>query len=174
VYAKVCLQSQQPTGKEVAMKIKEFMTHKVVSVHPEMSVKEFIRFLEDHRISGAPVMDIHGKVIGVASATDVIKHSHYVNNELAHCDECEESFEIDPSCGLVEVHKYYTQELFETEIGELMTKELVSLTPDNTVEDAIQLFLKTPVHRIIIMEGNQLKGVISTKDTLKALAAPNA
>ncbi|THB74303.1 MAG: CBS domain-containing protein [Gammaproteobacteria bacterium] len=149
------------------MKIKDFMTKKVVAVHKEMTVKEFVRFVEEHKITGAPVADESGNVIGVVSTTDVIKQSHYVTRDVAHC---EDSYEVDPSSGLVEVHKYYTEELFETQIGELMTKDVISISPDASLKEAVDIFIKTPVHRILVMDGKKLVGIISTKDTIKALA----
>lgn len=149
------------------MKIKEFMSKKVMTVHKEMNVKEFIQLLEQHNITGAPVADESGKVIGVISATDVIERSNYINKEMSHCEDC---YEVDPTTGLVEVHKYYTEELFEKQIGCLMTKDLITLSPENDLMDAIDVFLKTPVHRIIILDKDKLVGIISTKDTIKAMA----
>lgn len=149
------------------MKIKDFMTEKVVAVHKEMTVKDFVCFLEKHNITGAPVMDESCKMLGIVSATDVIKRSHYITRDVAHCDE---DYDVDPSSGLVEVHKYYTEELFETQIGELMTKEVISLSPEDDLQKAVDIFLKTPVHRIVVMDGEELVGIISTKDTIKAMA----
>ncbi len=149
------------------MKIKDFMTKKVIAVHKEMTVKEFIRFLQEHNITGAPVTDESGKVIGVVSATDVIKRSSYVTRDVAHS---EDSYEVDPCSGLVEVHKYYTEELFETQIGGLMTTDLISLAPQDDLLDAVDVFIKTPVHRIVIMDGDKLVGIISTKDAIKVMA----
>ncbi len=153
------------------MKIKEFMTKKVVAVHKEMSVKEFVRFIQEHKITGAPVFDESCKMIGIVSTTDVIRRSHYVTRDVAHCEDC---YEIDPSNGLVEVHKYYTEELFETQIGELMTKEVITLSQEDDLQDAVDLFIKTPIHRIMIMDGKKVVGVISTKDAMKAMASLKA
>lgn len=149
------------------MKIKEFMSTKIISVGKGMSVKEFIKLMEENKITGSPVVDEHGKVIGVISVSDVIKRSNYISQELAHCDEC---YEVDPSTGMVEVHKYYTQELFEKNIDCLMTKKPISISPEADLEEAVKVFLTTPIHRILVMEGDKVAGIISTKDTLKALA----
>jgi len=142
------------------------MSKKVLSVDPEMSVKEFIRLMEEHHITGAPVTDDKGKLLGVISVADVIKKSNYVNKELAHCEEC---YEVDPTTGLVEVHKYYTEELFEKQISCLMTKKPIFISPESEIEDAVKIFLETPIHRILIMEGEKVVGIVSTKDILKAL-----
>lgn len=150
------------------MKIRDFMTRDVITVRKEMTVKELIHFLDDHAISGVPVTDEHGKVIGAISVTDIMRRSDYVNHEIAHI---EESYEIDPCSGMVEVHRYFTSELFESRIETLMSSKLISLSPENTLQDAIEVFLASPVHRILILDNERLVGLITTKDTLRAMTA---
>jgi len=152
------------------MKIKDFMSKKIILVGSRMSVKELIRILEENKINGAPVVDAHGKLVGVISASDVIQRSDYISRELANTSQSEESYEIDITTGRVETHKYYTQELFDKNIECLMTKEPISLSPEDDIDKAIKIFLSTPIHRIIIMEKDKVVGIISAKDTLKALA----
>lgn len=148
------------------MKAKDIMSKKVLSVNEEMTVKEFTRLMHDHNITGAPVVDANHKIIGVMSVTDVIKRSNYVNKEISHCEDC---YEIDTTTGLVEVHKYYTDELFEKEIKCLMTPKIISVSPEADLNEVIQIFLDTPIHRLLVMEGPKAVGIISTKDALKGM-----
>lgn len=150
------------------MKVKEFMSKKVIAVNKGLSVKEFIRLMEENNITGSPVTDDSGKILGVISVTDVIKRSNFINKELSHC---EESYEVDPTNSQVSIHKYYTEELFDKEIKCLMTSKIISISPEAEIEDAIKMFLETPIHRILVMDGEKAVGMISTKDTLKALLA---
>lgn len=152
------------------MKIKDFMSKKIILVGSRMSVKELIRILEENKINGAPVVDEGGKLVGVISTSDVIKRSDYINQELANADDCEECYEFDVTSGTVETHKYYTQELFDKNIECLMTKKPISLSPDDDITKAIKTFLTTPIHRILVLEKDKVVGIISVKDTLKALA----
>ncbi len=149
------------------MKIKDFMTKKLVLVEHNLTVKEFTRLMQSKKITGAPVVDDDGKIIGIVSVTDMIKRSNYVNKELSLREDC---YEIDPTTGLVEVHKYYTEELFEKPISCLMTKDIISLSPNDDISKAIKIFLDTPIHRILIMENGKALGIISTKDTIRAMA----
>jgi CBS domain-containing protein len=55
-----------------AMKIEDLMTRGVVSTTPETSLKEVARMLVEHRISGLPVCDGHGVVVGVVSEADIL------------------------------------------------------------------------------------------------------
>jgi len=150
------------------MKVKVIMTKKVLTVNKNMTVKEFVRIMEENEITGAPVVDDNGNLIGIISVADVIKRSNYVNKELAHCDEC---MELDPTTGLIEIHKYYTDELFEKNIGCLMTpkEKIISVSPDDEVEKAAKVFVDTPVHRLLVMENGKIVGIVSTKDVMKGL-----
>jgi len=149
------------------MKVKDFMSKKVITVQNGITVKEFIHIMESNNITGAPVLDHNNKVLGVISVTDVIKRSNYINKELAHCEEC---YEVDPTNSQISVHKYYTDELFEKEIKCLMTPQIISISPEADLLDAVKIFLDTPVHRIVVMEGEKVVGMISTKDAMRALA----
>ncbi|THB64345.1 MAG: CBS domain-containing protein, partial [Spirochaetaceae bacterium] len=73
--------------------------------------------------------------------------------------------------GMVEVHRYYTEELFEKPVGELMTKaaDIISVAPDADVTDAVKIFMDTSVHRLLVMTKGEIVGIISTKDALRAL-----
>jgi CBS domain containing-hemolysin-like protein len=73
---------------------------------------------------------------------------------------------------MLEVHKYYTEELFEKQINCLMTakEEIISVSPGDDIDKVVKTFLDTPVHRILVMEKGEAVGIISTKDALKALS----
>jgi len=150
------------------MKVKDIMTNKVLTVNKNMTVKEFVRIMEENKIAGAPVVDDNGNLIGIISVADVIKRSNYINKELAHCEDC---VELDPTTGMIEIHKYYTDELFEKNIGCLMTpkEKIISVSPDDDVETVAERFVETPVHRLLVMKDNKIVGIVSTKDVMKGL-----
>jgi predicted transcriptional regulator len=150
------------------MKIKDFMTKQVLSVDKNMTAKEFVRFVQDKNITGTPVLDGE-RLVGVVSVSDIIARSDYIEREMGHCEDC---YELDTTTGLVEVHRYYTDELFEKPIHELMTPvaELVWVAPDDDLDVAVKAFLETPVHRLLVMQQKKIVGMISTKDVLRALA----
>ena len=53
--------------------VREIMRTDLVTVAPDMSVHDLARLLADHEITGAPVVDVDGEVLGVVSMTDVIR-----------------------------------------------------------------------------------------------------
>ena len=62
------------------MLVREVMTHKVLTAGSDWTLAELKTFLLEHSISGAPVVDAHGKLVGVVSATDVMRSAKSVGS----------------------------------------------------------------------------------------------
>ncbi len=132
---------------EDAMTVAELMQRKVKTVRSQASVAEAIVSLADAHISGMPVVDGAGKVIGVLSTTDVLTAE-------AEAD--------DPAT---------RQALFEnTEVREIMTPRPFIIAPGEDIREAARRMLYTDVHRLFVAEGDQVVGIISTTDIVRAVA----
>lgn len=148
------------------MKIKDFMTRDVITASKEMTVEEFVHKLEGHRISGAPIIDDQNHILGVLSVTDIIRRSKYINNELANLND----YDVTDFCtSLSNIHKYHTMELFKTPIGSMMHTGYFYVSPNDELQTAIDVFLTTCAHRLLVIDDDRLVGVFSIKDAIKAL-----
>jgi predicted transcriptional regulator len=129
------------------MTVAELMQRNVKTVGSETSLAEAIVSLADAHISGMPVVDGTGKVIGVLSTTDV----------LAAEAEAE-----DPTA---------RQTLFEnTAVREIMTPRPFTIAADEDLREAARQMLYADVHRLFVAEGDRVVGVISTTDIVRAVA----
>ena len=129
------------------MTVAELMQRKVKTVRSQASVAEAIVSLADAHISGMPVVDGAGKVIGVLSTTDVLTAE-------AEAD--------DPAS---------RQALFEnTEVREIMTPRPFIIAPGDDIREAARRMLYADVHRLFVAEGDQVVGIISTTDIVRAVA----
>ncbi len=129
------------------MTVAELMQRNVKTVGSETSLAEAIVSLADAHISGMPVVDGTGKVIGVLSTTDV----------LAAEAEAE-----DPTA---------RQTLFEnTAVREIMTSRPFTIAADEDLREAARQMLYADVHRLFVAEGDKVVGVISTTDIVRAVA----
>ena len=61
-------------------------------------------------------------------------------------------------------------ELEEHEVSEVMTRSLWALPPDESVESAAELMRRNSIHRVLVMEGDQLAGIVSASDISGAVA----
>ena len=129
------------------MRVAELMQRNVKTVGSDASVAEAIVSLADAHISGMPVVDGVGKVIGVLSTTDV----------LAAEAEAE-----DPTA---------RQTLLEeTAVRDIMTPRPFTIAQDEDVREAARQMLYADVHRLFVAEGGKVVGIISTTDIVRAVA----
>ncbi len=129
------------------MQVADLMQRNVKSIQGEASVAEAILTLADSHISGLPVLDGTGRMIGVVSSSDVLAAE-------AEAEDAEAR-----------------QTLMDgTPVRELMTRRPFTVTPTTDVRDAAQQMLYADVHRLFVTDGDQVVGVISTTDIVRAVA----
>ena len=134
------------------MKVSEIMATNVVTAGPDETVKEVILKIRKKNVSGLPVIDKNGKVLGTFSENDVAKTLPDILNEAQYIP-------------LVDV-----RELTAEPIRKVMHMPAVTISPDTTIEEAATLVLEKFRHRLpVVDETGKLVGLISLGDILKAL-----
>ncbi|HEU5041334.1 MAG TPA: CBS domain-containing protein [Gemmatimonadales bacterium] len=129
------------------MKVADLMQRNVKSIRSEASVAEAVLTLADGHISGLPVLDASGRMVGVLSSSDV----------LAAEAEAEDATS--------------RQTLLEsTQVQEIMTRRPYTIAPTAGVHEAAQQMLYADVHRLFVTQGDTVVGVISTTDIVRAVA----
>ena len=135
------------------IKLRDIMTTDVLTVHPDLSIRDVAEILATNHISGAPVVR-DGRVVGIITANDILDFMASLEAEPAEADE-------RMAANLFEDHT----------VEEAMTSgPLRTLRPDATPQEAAFLMKEAAIHRIPIMEGDTLLGVVSSLDLAIALA----
>ena len=124
-----------------SLKVKDYMSGKLVSFTPETDVLDAIHQLVQRRIAGAPVVDTHGTLVGMLSEFDCLN----VVLKAAYHGE--------PG----------------GPVGDLMTKDVKTVDANMSIIDLAQLFMESGFRRYPVMKDNMLVGQISRKDVLRAL-----
>jgi CBS domain-containing protein len=122
------------------------MQRGVVSVSPELPVAELEAFLTSEEISGAPVIDTNGKLLGIVSQTDVIR-----------------ALSEEPSVDLKEL---LTPDLT---VENIMTSGVLTVTEHHEVPDVARAMLDAGVHRAVVMSGEDVVGIVTSFDLLRLL-----
>jgi len=167
-------------------KVEEVMQRDVVTVTSETSVRELIRLLVSSQISGVPVVTDGGEIVGVVSNTDVVRlgardgevprgtlrwEPRVVPPEEVEDDDAASYF------GLGEDWRYPNQDqgdtldegLFEGfTVGDIMTSAAFTVEPGDSVGDVAKFLLTGRIHRALVVEDGQLKGIVTTFDLLRA------
>jgi CIC family chloride channel protein len=129
------------------MKVAELMQRKVKTVGSDATLADAIVSLADGHISGMPVVDGTGKVIGVLSTTDVLTAEAEADDPAAR------------------------QTLLEnTSVRDIMTPRPFTVAPGEDVREAARQMLYADVHRLFVAEGDKVVGIISTTDIVRAVA----
>ncbi len=137
------------------LKIKDIMTRDVVSATPDMTLRNAMELLSERHVSGAPVV-AGGKVVGIFSASDLLAF-------LADLDDTTPSLTFRRRRGR-------TIPLEDVTVDEVMTRKIQSLPPDCSVDEAAVLMGDRQIHRVLVMQGDVLLGIVSTSDVAKAVA----
>lgn len=165
-----------------ARRVRDAMQEQVIGVVPEMTVRELIHVLLEDSISGVPVLDSQGKLIGVVSATDVLRLAAEGPQDVrGQCgmdtgiarEETENDIEQTEIEGLLEFSEDATPEAYagfdDYRVRDIMTTIPFTLRPTDTLEDAARLFLGRRIHRALVVEDGSLRGVITPFDLIGAV-----
>lgn len=125
------------TGRTVG----QYMTRKLVTLRPDMGIHEGIRILLKHRLSGAPVVDDAGQLVGILSNKDCVRMAFGAS---------------------------YHQDWGGT-VASAMSSPVETVRADADIVEVAELFLRGPYRRYPVLDGGRLVGQVSRYDILHAL-----
>jgi predicted transcriptional regulator len=129
------------------MRVSELMQRAVKTVSVDAAVNDAVVTLADSHISALPVVDTMGRMVGVISSTDILTSEAEVEDATAR------------------------EALFEdTMVREIMTHHPLTVSPETEIREAAQQMLFADIHRLFVVEGERIVGVISTTDVMRAVA----
>ncbi len=121
--------------------VKDVMTRTIIAAHPEMPMREAAILLVENQISGLPVLDSTGGLVGVLSEKDVLKHLIDVKEEKQH--------------GIL--------------VKEYMSEMVWTLSPATALMAAAQILKDTNYGRLPVVDGGKLIGIISIHDCIQSM-----
>lgn len=152
----------------------DLMSPDVLTVSEDMTVRELAAFLMDHEITGAPVVDAEGRLAGVVSVVDIadLAAGEEEDDEGGEGSSREGFFDrgfdaVSPG-ELAELGPFEGEE-GEMRVGEIMNPEVFSVPEDATVSQVASTLLNNHVHRLLVIEGGRVLGIITTSDLLGLL-----
>lgn len=146
------------------LKAKDVMTADPVCVETSARMRDLASMFENHQISGAPVVDKEGKVIGVVSKTDLIRR-------------CAEGTDDIPPAFLFEVLSEQGQGDETSEVipeplicvEDFMTEDPLMVSPDLSAAAVARMMFEKRIHRVIVVDEAQFPiGIITSLDLLGA------
>ncbi len=148
------------------MKARDLMTTNVVTVKPNTKVRDVAALMLEKHISGVPVLDDNGKLVGMISEGDLLRRPELGTEKhrrrwLAFFSRADEQArEFTKSHAL--------------RAGDVMTKQVLHIAEDTPLGDVVGLMEKHRVKRLPVLSKGKLVGIVSRVDLIRALATRQA
>jgi CBS domain-containing protein len=145
------------------MKVSDVMTRRVITISRHASILEAARLMLQKKISGLPVVDNKGKLIGIVTEGDFLRRAETATERTRpHWLE----FIIGPGRLADEyVHSHGRK------VEEVMTPDPRTVTEDTPLEAVVHVMERNHIKRLPVVSGNQLVGIISRANLLHGLAS---
>ena len=175
------------------LKLRDIMTPEVVTLDPEMTLRDALEILTARHISGAPVVEGE-RIVGVFSAMDAIEFLATTpgvpdvapTQSEGEAEELQETTDVDADAAYFvdfwsdagadvgerfrDVGTAAWDLLAEHTVSEAMSRRVAALTPDASVRTAADVMQRSGVHRVLVMDGAKLAGIVSALDIANAVA----
>ena len=143
------------------MKVADFMSPGVISVVQDAPILEAARLMVEHKISGLPVIDSRGSLVGIVSEHDLLRRrkeeggvqdQHWLQLMLKNKSPGSEDGDFG-----------------ERTVADVMTSDPVTVAPDSSLDEACRVIEKLGVKRLPVVEEGKLVGIIARADLVRAL-----
>lgn len=142
------------------MRISEIMTTDLLTISPESSLKEVARLMLEAGVSGVPVTDGGGALVGIITEADFVS--------------AEAERRVSKRAGLL---RFFTDEpempSREQKVGDVMSTDVKVISPGADHAEGARLMVKEGVKRLPVVEGDRLVGLVSRADMLRAFTRPD-
>ncbi|MDX6768403.1 MAG: CBS domain-containing protein [Elusimicrobiota bacterium] len=143
------------------MRAKDIMRRKVVTVERWLTLSELAKLFEEKGITGAPVVDEDGAILGVVSQTDLVRVRREASAGVALYHK-----ELEEPLSELGIH---FEEADAGRVESIMTPGAIAFDEEAPVEALAEAMLERHIHRVLITRGSKLAGIVTTMDLLKAL-----
>ncbi|MCW5774295.1 MAG: CBS domain-containing protein [Rhodospirillaceae bacterium] len=150
------------------MKVGDVMTRTVISVRPDGTVADAVGTMLKARISGLPVVDAAGALVGIVTEGDFLRRTE--TGTERHRPRWLE-FLLGPGPLAADYVRTHARK-----VEEVMTRDVATVAPSTPLEEAVRTMERKQIKRLPVVEGKRVVGILSRANLLRALArvAPEA
>jgi CBS domain-containing protein len=161
-----------------------------VSVEPETTVRELVRLLARERIGGVPVLGEQGEMVGIVTATDLVRLAAEASE--GPLDDLLSRLSVGSEEGGEDLLSFLATDAWgdaeslapvdrpspddngtayeEYRVRDLMRPASYAVSPDITLEELARILLKARIHRAPVVEDGRLVGIVTTFDVIRVVA----
>ena len=144
------------------MKARDVMSKAVVSVTPDCSIEDMAKKMEEYRISGLPVVDAAGKLVGMVTEGDCLRRAELGTERKRSMWR---TFLATQGTLAEEYIRSHARK-----VADVMTRDLITVGEDTPLEEVIHLMEKHRIKRVPVLMDGALVGIVSRANLVQAMA----
>lgn len=150
--------------------ISNIMQSEVLAVGADWSLEKLAGFLVDNSISGAPVTDADGELIGVVSLTDIVRQNSLPDSgpEAITAHDVYR-YELERHLSTDELRAFNTSYESPVLVRDIMTPMIFKVDEDASVQEVADTMLRGRIHRVFVTRGKKLTGIVTALDMLQVI-----
>ena len=144
------------------MKAKDVMTHCLVTVTPEAPIRDAIARMISHEVSGMPVVDADGKLVGIVTEGDFLRRVEMHTTAPRHRWL---ELLLGPGSGAAEYVRSHGHS-----VRDVMSPDVVTVGKETPLSEVVRLMEEQMIKRIPVIDDDRVVGMVSRADLMSALA----
>lgn len=154
----------------MTLKAADVMTRDVLAADPDWPLDQLCDFLSERGISGAPVCAPDGRLLGVVSASDVVRHAGTALNEAWGRSPHEYHLRGEEGLSPADLRGLQVQRSSATVVSDIMTTAVFEVSENAPVQEIADAMVRGRIHRLFVTRGGRIIGVVSALDLLKVVS----
>lgn len=153
-----------------ALTARDLMVDEVITVDADAPIADAVRILDEDQVSGLPVVDAAGKLVGMITSHDLTRIDHERDGSIEArpaeptlADVLDETEDDDDAERL-------TEGFADAIVREFMTPAVISVAPSTTLKQICGVLARENIHRVVVTEHGKLVGIVTTTDIVRRLA----
>lgn len=146
------------------MRAQQIMSRRVVTVRPEAPIADAIKLMLAQHISGLPVVDSSGKLVGILCESDFLRRAEIGT-------EHERNRLLAVLLGADRIAGEFVKE-HGRKVEQVMTRQPVTTSEQSPLEEVADLMERGRLNHVPVMRGDRIVGIITRSDFVSAVAGP--
>jgi len=154
--------------------INHIMHSQVLCAEDTWSMEQLARFFTDQQISGAPVVDGNGVLVGVVSLTDIVRQAGAREFQTeSHSTHDYYLSTLERQVTQEEMANFHVEQESPSAVSDIMTPMIFQVNENATIQEAADTMVKGHIHRLFVTRDNKISGVVTALDMLEVIRNPD-